>query len=295
MQQPLVRGLLIVMLLVGIFLELVKPGALIGGTLALVGLVGLIVPPMLIGMAGWWEVAAIGSGIVLLLIEVLLLPGFGLFGALGALGIIAGLFGLLMPNDAGLRELSGQGSGATAAVLIMVVSLAVTVGIIYFILRNFATLPIFSRFVLQSEPSGIGGVREQSSTEHAQANPAVPVGTTGRARTSLRPFGFIDIRDADGVRQTIEARSRAGYTDAGEGVRVVSYDGRVPVVDQLTGGETKATLPDEHQPPAPSQDGPPGEPAGPQQDPLPQSGRAGDAPGEPGTNDPEPGAPKRDA
>ena len=48
--------------------------------MAAVALVGLLAPPMLINMASWWEIAAIIAGILLIVLEIFVIPGFGIFG-----------------------------------------------------------------------------------------------------------------------------------------------------------------------------------------------------------------------
>jgi membrane-bound serine protease (ClpP class) len=77
------------------------PGLVVPGGVAAVALVALLAPPMLVGMAGWWEVGAIVGGILLIVIEIFILPGFGVAGILGIILILGGLLGTFVDNSGG--------------------------------------------------------------------------------------------------------------------------------------------------------------------------------------------------
>ena len=55
----------------------------------------------LVGLANWIEIAVFVLGIVLLMIEVFVIPGFGVAGIAGIVCMIAGVFGMLLRNDVG--------------------------------------------------------------------------------------------------------------------------------------------------------------------------------------------------
>jgi hypothetical protein len=96
--NPIVRGVLIVIFLIALFLEMSHPGVTLPGLVAGVSLVALLAPPLIIGMANWWEVAAIASGILLIALEIFVIPGFGITGILGVLLLFAGLIGTFVPS-----------------------------------------------------------------------------------------------------------------------------------------------------------------------------------------------------
>jgi len=62
------------------FLEMSHPGVGLPGAIAALALVALLAPPALLGMANWWEIGAIGVGLLLIVVEIFVLPGFGLPG-----------------------------------------------------------------------------------------------------------------------------------------------------------------------------------------------------------------------
>lgn len=98
LNSPLVVSILVLGILLGIYVELNTPGIGLPSLLALSCLIILVGSKYLIGMANWIEIAVLILGIVLLLIEIFIIPGFGLTGAAGIFLILAGLFGMLIKN-----------------------------------------------------------------------------------------------------------------------------------------------------------------------------------------------------
>ncbi|CAG1001024.1 hypothetical protein PHYC_02883 [Phycisphaerales bacterium] len=226
----LVRGVLIVVFLIALFVEMTHPGAIVPGAIALCALVGLIAPPMLIGMSGWWTVAAIVMGVVLLMLEVFVFPGFGVAGVLGLLLLFAGLVGTFLPRGEGMFPGVGEGGrtalfGATTVLLGMVTA---CIGI-YFIAKHFKSLPVLGRLVLRDP-----GTTEESEGFLAEAmgveSGGVKVGTIGVAMTPMRPAGRVEVGD-----RMIDAVAEFGFIDAGTRVKVVRSDGFSIGVEEVRG------------------------------------------------------------
>ncbi|MFG0291558.1 MAG: hypothetical protein ACF8MJ_00225, partial [Phycisphaerales bacterium JB050] len=89
----LIRGVLVVLFLLCMFIELSMPGAGVFGVIALVALGGLVIPPMMINASGWWPAVAVVGGVLLLGIEIFILPGTGVAGISGLLLVLGGLIG----------------------------------------------------------------------------------------------------------------------------------------------------------------------------------------------------------
>lgn len=215
MTNNVVRGLLIVVFLLGLFLEMTNPGLVIPGAVAAIALIGLLAPPMLVGMASWWEVAAIIAGIFLIILEILVLPGFGVFGISGLVLLFGGLVGTFVQNEPG-RMFPG-GPGATTDLLWGVTTIVLstfTAGVgMYMLGKHFSSIPVLNKLVLRSETP------EGESLLSAMADPlapVVPIGTEGRTISSLRPTGRAQFGD-----QIVDAVSDLEYIDEGTPVRVV--------------------------------------------------------------------------
>ena len=228
-----VRGVLIVIFLLALFLEMSAPGMIVPAAVALGAAVALLAPPMLIGMAGWWEIVAIVSGVLLIALEILVIPGFGVFGIAGLLLLFGGLVGTFVPDASSFPSAPGQDKDLLFGVMTIVLATG-TAGVgMYFIAKHFERLPIISRLIL----TNTGSDDDDGSTFGAMVPPALAplvVGQTGRAKTALRPSGRAEF---DG--ELIDVVADMGYIDEGEPVRVVSVSEFRVVVERLTpGGET---------------------------------------------------------
>jgi membrane-bound ClpP family serine protease len=213
----IVKGVLIVIFLIALFIEMTHPGAILPGSIALVALIVLLAPPFLIGMAGWWQVLAIISGVVLLGLEAFVIPGFGVTGVLGLLLLFGGLVGTFVPQGGGAFPTSTQASsdmlwGATTVIL----SGATAIFGMWLIARHFGSLPVLGKLVLK-DPN----LDEDSEGWLAAMDPDVGVevrpGDVGIALTPLRPAGRVEVGD-----KVVDAISEFGFIPIGAKVRIVS-------------------------------------------------------------------------
>lgn len=96
--SPAVQGLLILMIVGGIYFEFQSPG--IGFPLLASSVAALLyfAPLYLEGLAANWEVLIFIAGIILVLLEIFAIPGFGLAGISGIILLISGLALSLVEN-----------------------------------------------------------------------------------------------------------------------------------------------------------------------------------------------------
>lgn len=228
-----ISGLLIVVFLLGLFIEMVTPGTGVAGVIALMALAGLVVPPLLIGAAGWWVIVAIVLGVLLLGVEVFVTPGLGVPGVLGFISLFTGLVGSfasageLFPGQGGTDSATRLASSAAIVVLAMFVA---AVGM-YIFTRYTKHVPLMNRIVLQSEgmksasevgtdakkESLLGAMAAAPPAADPEANPHARVGAIGVAKTRLAPAGSADF---DG--HLVDVVSERGFVDQGTAVRVLS-------------------------------------------------------------------------
>lgn len=217
MTNWIVKAVLVVILLIALFIEMTHPGVIVPGIIAAGALVGLIAPAFLIGMAGWWEVAAIISGILLLVVEIFVTPGFGVIGILGLVLLFGGLVGAFVPNTGSFFPDSPQAKddllyGLTTVMLSM---LTAFVGM-YFISKHFGSLPLLGRLVLKSpDPTEVDSPSLLAAIDASGGE--VKVGTTGLAITPLRPSGRVQMGD-----RILDVVAELGWIPAGATVKVVS-------------------------------------------------------------------------
>lgn len=221
----IVRGVLIVVFLLAMFLELTMPGVGLPGAVALIALAGLIVPPMMIGASTWWALAAILVGICLLLLEVLVFPGFGIPGIGGLILLMVGLVGTfaqageLFPGAGS----SGQDDLAWAVSTVLLAIFAAGVGM-FFLTKYTRSIPIANRLVLFDRQPATHTADTHIGLLAAMANPNAPVsvrgisvGDSGITHSRLNPSGTAEING-----RLVDVVSEFGYLDAGSPIRVVN-------------------------------------------------------------------------
>ena len=221
-----VRGVLLVVFLLMLFLEMSHPGIGLPGAIALAALVGLLAPPALIGMASWWEIGAIGAGVLLIFFEVFILPGFGIPGIAGLLLLFGGMLGTFVGGDGGLfPDSPTEQSNLLYGLLTMILSL-VSAGVgMYFIAKHLGSVPLLGRLILDDESDREDRLLSQIPIGDTDIP---PVGAVGTSITPLRPSGRASIND-----KVVDVVSDLGYVDAGEPVRVVAADVYRVVVEHL--------------------------------------------------------------
>lgn len=182
--SPGMAGLLILFGLAGLYIEAKTPGVGLGGIVATVAFLLFFWSKHLDQTATWLEILLFATGVVFLIIEVFVLPGFGVFGVGGALLVIFSLVlasqTFVIPHtDAQLGDLTRsleQVAGAFAG--LVVVALAMR--------RLLPHAPFFHRIVLAP------AAEEERILLHGRemlADFAHLVGRRGNAVTDLLPSG----------------------------------------------------------------------------------------------------------
>lgn len=82
----------------GIYFELQTPGIGFPSAAALIAVVLYFAPLYLDGLAASWEILIFIAGIILMILELIVIPGFGVAGVLGIICMLAGLVLALVNN-----------------------------------------------------------------------------------------------------------------------------------------------------------------------------------------------------
>ena len=191
LNSPAVLSVLVLVAMLGLYMEFNTPGVGLPGAVALAAIVIIVGSKYLVDMANWIEVAVFILGVVLLMVELLVIPGFGVAGVAGILCIMFGLFGMLIrntpdeipwPRDAiAWSELASQLSGIAAGLLAFVV-LAVLFA------RYMPQLPLFRSLILA--PVAKPGPSPAVVTDlPGEAATTLVVGEQGVTVSPLRPAG----------------------------------------------------------------------------------------------------------
>lgn len=229
----MIRTILIVVFLLALFIELSMPGTGVGGTIALVALAGLIVPPLMIGASSWWAIAAILIGVGLIVLELLVFPGMGIPGIAGLLSLVAGLIGTFAGTGQMFPGVNGGNNDLAWAVSSVLLAIfAAGVGM-FFLTRYTRAIPIAKGLILDTPPSSAGNTILGAMAGAAVSGP-VRIGDRGVTTTPLLPSGRAEF--AGGL---VDVVSEYGFIDAGTDVRVTSVTQyRVGVEAAPPGSET---------------------------------------------------------
>lgn len=214
MVNPVVSGILIMLILGGIYFEMQTPGIGFALVVAIVGAVLYFSPLYLEGLAENWEIILFVVGLVLIALEIFVFPGFGVAGISGIALAFTGLVLSLIKNvdftfdEVNMNELS-------VALLTVFVGTAVGIGLSIYLSQRLFTAQTgrFSHLTLHEVMSlneGYLGVDPELLKLK---------GKKGIAVTTLRPSGkiYIDGRHYD-------AMAEAGMIDRGTNVVVTRVE-----------------------------------------------------------------------
>lgn len=219
-----VRGILVALFILSFFITATHPGMIVPETLVVLTLAALLIPPFLIGMANWWEIVAILAGLLLIVGEIFVFPGFGVPGIAGLLLLFVGLVGTFLPDQgSGLfPDSPSQQRDLLFAVLTVLLATTTAIAGMWFISRRFGTLPLFRHMVLQDPETSADLLYAMSD-----ASALAPIlGDRGRTLTVLRPVGRVGF----GEGRVIDATAESGYIEADRPVRVVEVTGFATIV-----------------------------------------------------------------
>ena len=210
--NPVVSGLLILVITGGIFFELQTPG--VGFPLAAAGvaLVLYLVPYYLNGLASNWEILAFFVGLILIALEIFVIPGFGVAGILGIICTVASLIFMMLGNDKFNFDYVPSGEITQAATVVLVGIFGSILLLLLFGYR-ITQSKMFSRVALVTTQQKSEGYTATFYTENL-------VGKEGIAATILRPSGRVEIED-----NIYDAYTRGEYVEQGEKIRVVKQEG----------------------------------------------------------------------
>jgi len=219
--SPVVQSILMLMMLGGLYFELQTPGVGFAGLISLIGATLFFAPNYMTGLVESWEIVIFVIGVILLLVEIFVIPGFGLAGISGVILSIGALLAALVGN-VGLQF--PPISEITSAIYTMVVTLVLLVLLLVSLGRYLPASNTLGRLILVPELSSVGGYTSAESRDWL-------VGRMGTALTALRPSGTATIDD-----ERVDVISQGDFIERGSPVRVVRVSGsRIEVrgVDEL--------------------------------------------------------------
>ncbi|MDX5438007.1 MAG: nodulation protein NfeD, partial [Pontibacter sp.] len=206
--NPFISGILLLIVIGGLYFELQTPGVGFPLLAAVVAGILYLVPYYLNGLAENWEILMFVVGIILILLELFVVPGFGITGISGITLTVVSLVLVMVNNQ--LFDFTFVPSENLMKSMVSVVIGMVGAGI--FIALTWHRL-LHSRsmehLVLHNTFHSKEGYRSANTAEHL-------VGKTGIAHTRMTPSGRVMIDDT-----LYDAQARDGFIEKGDAVQVI--------------------------------------------------------------------------
>ena len=209
--NPVLSGILILIIVGGIYFELQTPGVGFPILASVTAAILYFIPYYLSGLAANWEIIAFVLGIVLLGIELLVIPGFGVAGVSGIILIIGSMTLVMLDNDVFdfslvpfqqiLIAVSTTLSGLVGSVILIFIG-----GV------RFSNTRIFQKIALSTVQNKEEGYVSNFLQEDM-------TGKTGKAYTVLRPSGKVIINS-----EIYDAYTRGEYIQKEEHIVVINQE-----------------------------------------------------------------------
>jgi membrane-bound serine protease (ClpP class) len=210
--KPLISGLLIMMIIGGIYFELQTPGIGLPLVIAILGVVLYFFPLYAAGLVANWEIVVFVLGFILLALEIFVIPGFGVAGISGIALMLFGLTYAMIPNN-GLRvNYEHLGMLATA---ILTVIIAITLAFVICVYLAKKLLTTNNRHI-KIALNDVQNTDQGYSTANRKYTQMINM--TAEAFSILRPSGKIILND-----DVYDAVTEGDWINKGESVKVVDY------------------------------------------------------------------------
>ncbi|MFW6295320.1 MAG: NfeD family protein [Halanaerobium sp.] len=202
--NPYVSALLLVIAFSALIFEALTPGFAVGGTIGIIALMIFFAGHILTGSIGTGMLILFFIGILLILVEVFIIPGFGIAGISGITAVLVSLF-FVFPNRA-------------IAINVLLAVIFFTMLIAYIMFKKIDKSQFWNKISLDTD----------SREYFTSSNKKKYLGAEALTITKLRPAGIIDI---DGNR--VDAVSEGSFIDKNVEVKVISVSGNRVVVRKI--------------------------------------------------------------
>ena len=216
-------GILTLIGLVAVYMEVTSPGFGVPGTIAIICFAVVFLGSALLGTVGSIELLIFLLGVVALVVEIFLIPGFGITGISGIILIAIAL--ILSRQDFVWPEFEWEWEVFRRNLLVIGISILASILTFGLIIRLFPHFPLFRRLILAS-PEG-SRVVESSSIAPGQVTESGLIGKRGTAVTTLRPVGKADF---DG--RVLVVQTSGEYLEKGTALEIDLVEGNQIMVSR---------------------------------------------------------------
>ena len=213
LMSPFFQGILIMLIIGGIYFELQSPGIGFALGVAITAAVLYFAPLYIDGLAANWEIILFVVGLILIGLEIFVVPGFGITGISGIFLVVSGLI-LSLLNNVNFDFKPIHPADSSKAILTVIGGLTLGFGLIIYLSNKIGSKGLFKKLALET------------TLENKEGYIGVPtegvniVGKTGIAYTVLRPSGKVKVDE-----KVYDAVSVNGvFIEKGTQIIVVRYE-----------------------------------------------------------------------
>ncbi|MEC9490419.1 MAG: NfeD family protein [Halanaerobiales bacterium] len=203
--SPYLSSLLLIIAFSALIFEALTPGFALGGTVGIISLLIFFASHIFTGAIGTGIVVLFIIGVILILAEVFIIPGFGIAGISGITAIFISLF-FIFPNT-------------SIAINVLLAVILITLVIAIFMVRKFGSSHLWRSISLESD----------SKNYYSSTSKKDYLNREAKTISKLRPAGTIKI---DGKR--IDAVSEGSFIEKGKRVKVIAVAGSRIVVREIS-------------------------------------------------------------
>ncbi len=212
-------SLLVIAGVLALFMELTSPGFGVPGTASIICFAVVFISNFMLGTVGSLELLLFLLGVVLLVIELFIIPGFGVTGISGILLIVVSL--VLSRQAFILPEVDWQWDIFRDNLLIVLASLTASFILLFVMARFLPRVSLFRRGMVLTATQR----KEEGFTVQSRNEQELLLGKKGIALTVLRPVGKAEIDD-----RIVVVETEGDFIPAGTPVEVVEINSNRIVV-----------------------------------------------------------------
>lgn len=213
LNNPIMSSILIMIGIFGLIAEVKSPGWGVPGTAGLIALALFFGSSYILQLASIIEILMFVVGLGLILVEVFVIPGFGVAGISGIILIIASLFLAMLGADPFLDF-----TAVSAAIIKLTVGFVAALIFIFLLARFLPKSNIFKKFILSEEEKAVEGYTSRTNFSEL-------LGTEGISLTTLRPAGTAEFNG-----KRVDVVTDSEYIEHGKPVIVTAVEGMRVVV-----------------------------------------------------------------
>ncbi len=211
--DPIVSSLLMTLGFLGLIFEIQSPGWGIPGTVGLLALILFFSTSVIADLASMVELLFLLGGIVLLVVEAFVIPGFGVVGILGIILMVYAMFAMLIPEAPTADDINAALVGLTIAVIGGIVGLGL-------LIKRMLKSKAWQKISLKTSETKAEGYSGSLGLEAF-------IGKEGVALTFLRPAGTALI---EGKR--LDVVTSGDFIEKDTAITIIRIDGNRIVVDK---------------------------------------------------------------